>query len=83
MFTMLMPYYCVCVCVFISLQDMNDFSPVFSQSVYRGMVAPNAVKGTIVTTVTANDSDPAVSISSCCYSIKLFFAVCSPNCVWE
>lgn len=49
---------------FVSLQDMNDFSPVFSQSVYRGMVAPNAVKGTIVTTVTANDSDPVVSIST-------------------
>lgn len=43
------------------LQDMNDFSPVFGQSLYRGMVAPNAVKGTIVTTVTANDSDPVVS----------------------
>lgn len=39
---------------------MNDFSPVFGQSLYRGMVAPNAVKGTIVTTVTANDSDPTV-----------------------
>uniref|UniRef100_A0A1A8G0A5 Protocadherin 15b n=2 Tax=Nothobranchius korthausae TaxID=1143690 RepID=A0A1A8G0A5_9TELE len=38
---------------------MNDFAPAFSQSVYRGMVAPNAVKGTIVTTVMANDSDPA------------------------
>lgn len=70
----------MCVCVFIALQDMNDFSPVFSQSVYRGMVAPNAIKGTIVTTVMANDSDPAVSISSCCYSIKMFFTVCSANC---
>lgn len=61
-----------CVGVFVFLQDMNDFSPVFSQSVYRGMVAPNAVKGTIVTTVTADDFDPAVSISGWCYSIKLF-----------
>lgn len=42
---------------------MNDFSPVFGQSLYRGMVAPNAVKGTIVTTVMANDSDPVVSFS--------------------
>lgn len=42
---------------------MNDFSPVFGQSLYRGMVAPNAVKGTIVTTVMANDSDPTVSFS--------------------
>ncbi|XP_029953285.1 protocadherin-15-like [Salarias fasciatus] len=45
--------------VTVRIMDMNDYSPVFSQSVYRGMVAPNAVKGTIVTTVTANDSDPA------------------------
>ncbi|CAK6979421.1 LOW QUALITY PROTEIN: protocadherin-15-like, partial [Scomber scombrus] len=44
--------------VTVRIMDMNDFSPVFSQSVYRGMVAPNAVKGTIVTTVKANDSDP-------------------------
>lgn len=70
-------------CVFISLQDMNDFSPVFSQSVYRGMVAPNAVKGTIVTTVTAKDSDPVVSVSSCCYSIKWVFTLGLSNCVWE
>uniref|UniRef100_UPI003AAE6E9B protocadherin-15-like n=1 Tax=Centroberyx gerrardi TaxID=166262 RepID=UPI003AAE6E9B len=44
--------------VTVKIMDMNDFSPVFSQSVYRGMVAPNAVKGTRVTTVMANDSDP-------------------------
>ncbi|KAJ3608412.1 hypothetical protein NHX12_025459, partial [Muraenolepis orangiensis] len=42
-----------------TVTDMNDFPPVFSRSVYRGMVAPNAVKGTIVATVTANDSDPS------------------------
>uniref|UniRef100_A0A3B4VLE1 Protocadherin-15 n=1 Tax=Seriola dumerili TaxID=41447 RepID=A0A3B4VLE1_SERDU len=46
------------VTVRIMVSDMNDFSPVFSQSVYRGMVAPNAIKGTIVTTVMADDSDP-------------------------
>ncbi|KAM7370799.1 hypothetical protein PAMP_010319 [Pampus punctatissimus] len=45
--------------VTVRIMDMNDFCPVFSQEVYRGMVAPNAVKGTIVTTVEANDSDPA------------------------
>ncbi|XP_047465769.1 protocadherin-15-like isoform X3 [Mugil cephalus] len=45
--------------VTVRIMDMNDFSPVFSQPAYRGMVAPNAVKGTIVTTVMANDSDPA------------------------
>ncbi|XP_038136514.1 protocadherin-15-like isoform X4 [Cyprinodon tularosa] len=45
--------------VTVRILDMNDFFPAFSQPVYRGMVAPNAVKGTIVTTVMANDSDPA------------------------
>ncbi|KAG7271050.1 hypothetical protein CRUP_005899 [Coryphaenoides rupestris] len=45
------------VVVVMVVLDMNDFTPVFSQAVYRGMVAPNAVKGTIVTTVMANDSD--------------------------
>lgn len=42
-------------------QDMNDFSPVFSQELYKGMVAPNAEKGTIITTVLAEDQDPPVS----------------------
>ncbi|TDG98030.1 hypothetical protein EPR50_G00213960 [Perca flavescens] len=45
--------------VTVIIMDMNDFSPIFRQSLYRGLVAPNAVKGTIVTTVMANDSDPA------------------------
>ncbi|XP_067344943.1 protocadherin-15-like [Channa argus] len=44
--------------VTVKIMDMNDFSPVFSQSSYQGMVAPNAAKGTIVATVMANDSDP-------------------------
>ncbi|XP_028331768.1 protocadherin-15-like isoform X2 [Gouania willdenowi] len=44
--------------VTVRILDMNDFSPVFSQSLYQGMVAPTAVKGTIVTTVKANDFDP-------------------------
>uniref|UniRef100_A0A8C4H927 Cadherin domain-containing protein n=1 Tax=Dicentrarchus labrax TaxID=13489 RepID=A0A8C4H927_DICLA len=59
--------------VTVRITDMNDFSPVFSQSVYRGMVAPNAVKGTIVTTVMANDSDPAViNLEAYPYSAKIF-----------
>lgn len=40
---------------------MNDFSPVFSQDLYKGMVAPNAEKGTVITTVLAEDKDPPVS----------------------
>ncbi|XP_041830365.1 protocadherin-15-like isoform X2 [Melanotaenia boesemani] len=50
--------------VTVRIMDMNDFSPAFSRPVYRGMVAPNAVKGTIVTTVMANDSDPVGSPAS-------------------
>ncbi|CAB1338097.1 unnamed protein product, partial [Coregonus sp. 'balchen'] len=44
--------------VTVKITDMNDYSPVFSQALYRGMVAPNAVKGTVVTTVQAEDLDP-------------------------
>jgi len=40
---------------------MNDYSPVFSKTLYRGMVAPDAVKGTVITTVSAEDQDPLVS----------------------
>lgn len=40
---------------------MNDFSPVFSQDLYKGMVAPNAEKGTVITMVLAEDQDPQVS----------------------
>ncbi|KTG34674.1 hypothetical protein cypCar_00009536 [Cyprinus carpio] len=43
---------------------MNDFPPVFSQTLYRGMVAPNAIKGTIVTTVHAEDLDPLGTAAS-------------------
>lgn len=40
---------------------MNDFSPIFKQDLYKGMVAPNAEKGTVITTVYAEDQDPPVS----------------------
>uniref|UniRef100_A0A665X978 Protocadherin-15 n=1 Tax=Echeneis naucrates TaxID=173247 RepID=A0A665X978_ECHNA len=46
------------VMVRITVRDMNDFSPIFSQDLYRGMVAPNAEKGTVITTVFAEDQDP-------------------------
>uniref|UniRef100_A0A8C7YTH6 Protocadherin-15 n=1 Tax=Oryzias sinensis TaxID=183150 RepID=A0A8C7YTH6_9TELE len=44
--------------VTIQIKDMNDFSPIFSQDLYKGMVAPNAEKGTVITTVFAEDQDP-------------------------
>ncbi|XP_035257062.1 protocadherin-15-like isoform X2 [Anguilla anguilla] len=50
--------------VTVKITDMNDFSPVFSQPLYRGMVAPNAEKGTIITTVFAEDQDPPGTAAS-------------------
>uniref|UniRef100_A0A8C2H9B2 Protocadherin-15 n=1 Tax=Cyprinus carpio TaxID=7962 RepID=A0A8C2H9B2_CYPCA len=50
--------------VTVTVLDMNDFPPVFSQTLYRGMVAPNAIKGTIVTTVHAEDLDPLGTAAS-------------------
>ncbi|KAK9400650.1 protocadherin-15 [Crotalus adamanteus] len=44
--------------VTVRIQDMNDYSPVFSKTLYKGMVAPDAVKGTVITTVEAEDQDP-------------------------
>ncbi|KAG7462930.1 hypothetical protein MATL_G00189940 [Megalops atlanticus] len=44
--------------VTVKITDMNDYSPVFSQALYRGMVAPNAEKGSLITTVFAEDRDP-------------------------
>ncbi|XP_009950970.1 PREDICTED: protocadherin-15, partial [Leptosomus discolor] len=44
--------------VTVKVKDMNDYSPVFSKKLYRGMVAPDAVKGTVITTVSAEDQDP-------------------------
>ncbi|XP_008277761.1 protocadherin-15 [Stegastes partitus] len=44
--------------VTVRITDMNDFSPIFSQDLYKGMVAPNAEKGTVITTVFAEDRDP-------------------------
>ncbi|XP_076856743.1 protocadherin-15b isoform X2 [Brachyhypopomus gauderio] len=56
--------------VTVSIMDMNDFSPVFSQTMYAGMVAPNAVKGTVVTTVQAEDWDtPGTAASRMHYRV--------------
>ncbi|XP_058044814.1 protocadherin-15 [Ahaetulla prasina] len=44
--------------VTVRIKDMNDYSPVFSKTLYRGMVAPDAIKGTVITTVEAEDQDP-------------------------
>ncbi|XP_037829568.1 protocadherin-15 isoform X3 [Kryptolebias marmoratus] len=44
--------------VTIRITDMNDFAPIFIQDLYKGLVAPNAEKGTVITTVLAEDQDP-------------------------
>ncbi|XP_039627581.1 protocadherin-15b isoform X1 [Polypterus senegalus] len=50
--------------VTVKIMDMNDYAPVFAKPLYRGLVAPNAVKGTIITTVTAEDLDPPGTAAS-------------------
>ncbi|KAM4702797.1 protocadherin-15 [Rhinophrynus dorsalis] len=44
--------------VTVRVKDMNDYSPVFNRALYWGMVAPDAIKGTVIATVTAEDLDP-------------------------
>ncbi|XP_041426132.1 protocadherin-15-like [Xenopus laevis] len=50
--------------VTVQVKDMNDYSPVFTKVLYWGMVAPDALKGTLVTTVAAEDKDPPGSPAS-------------------
>ncbi|KAF7247512.1 Protocadherin-15 [Varanus komodoensis] len=52
---------------FDRISDMNDYSPIFSKPFYRGMVAPDAIKGTVITTVEAEDQDPPGFISTSIY----------------
>lgn len=47
----------------LPFQDMNDYSPIFRRDLYKGLVAPNAEKGTVIITVFADDQDPPVSAS--------------------
>ncbi|XP_053477178.1 protocadherin-15a [Ictalurus furcatus] len=44
--------------VTVRITDVNDYTPVFVRPLYKGMVAPNAEKGTLITTVFATDQDP-------------------------
>ncbi|XP_058242226.1 protocadherin-15a [Hemibagrus wyckioides] len=44
--------------VTVRITDVNDYTPVFARPLYKGMVAPNAEKGTLITTVLATDQDP-------------------------
>uniref|UniRef100_A0A8C6VWT8 Protocadherin-15 n=1 Tax=Nothobranchius furzeri TaxID=105023 RepID=A0A8C6VWT8_NOTFU len=46
------------ITVRITVRDVNDFAPVFRRDLYKGLVAPNAEKGTVITSVFADDQDP-------------------------
>ncbi|XP_048838480.1 protocadherin gamma-A11-like isoform X11 [Brienomyrus brachyistius] len=45
----------------VKVLDVNDNAPVFTKKLYRATVLENASKGTLVTTVTATDSDKGVN----------------------
>ncbi|KAM9849704.1 LOW QUALITY PROTEIN: uncharacterized protein ACBR49_006990 [Aulostomus maculatus] len=47
--------------IHITVLDVNDNAPVFTQPVYKGTVDENASKGTIVTTVRASDADDGLN----------------------
>ncbi|TRY86223.1 hypothetical protein DNTS_035621 [Danionella cerebrum] len=53
--------------------DVNDNPPVFSQSSYRTSVPENAVKGSIVTKVSASDADESS------HSIQYYFEHATPT----
>ncbi|XP_070693398.1 protocadherin beta-16-like [Pempheris klunzingeri] len=43
--------------ILITVLDVNDNAPVFTQPIYKGTIPEDAAKGTIVTTVSASDAD--------------------------
>ncbi|XP_023251875.1 protocadherin gamma-A5-like [Seriola lalandi dorsalis] len=54
--------------IVITVLDVNDNTPVFTQSTYKTTVTENSPKGTVVATVTASDADQG-SNSKITYSI--------------
>ncbi|XP_034037009.1 protocadherin beta-16-like [Thalassophryne amazonica] len=55
--------------IIITVLDVNDNAPVFTQHTYKATVTENSPTGTIVATVTASDADQG-SNSKIMYSIK-------------
>ncbi|XP_029703052.1 protocadherin beta-16-like [Takifugu rubripes] len=47
--------------IFITVLDVNDNAPVFTQSTYTATVFENAVRGTTVTSVAASDADTGLN----------------------
>uniref|UniRef100_A0AAQ5ZCD4 Cadherin domain-containing protein n=1 Tax=Amphiprion ocellaris TaxID=80972 RepID=A0AAQ5ZCD4_AMPOC len=54
--------------IVITVLDVNDNAPVFTQQTYKATVTENSPKGTVVATVTASDADQG-SNSKITYSI--------------
>uniref|UniRef100_A0A3Q2W4S6 Cadherin domain-containing protein n=1 Tax=Haplochromis burtoni TaxID=8153 RepID=A0A3Q2W4S6_HAPBU len=54
--------------ILITVLDVNDNAPVFTQKTYKATVTENSPKGTVVATVTASDADQG-SNSKITYSI--------------
>ncbi|XP_038629350.1 protocadherin-15b isoform X4 [Scyliorhinus canicula] len=50
--------------VIVQIKDMNDYSPEFSKPSYKGLVAPDALKGSLITVVSADDMDPVETPAS-------------------
>ncbi|KAI7801518.1 putative protocadherin beta-16-like [Triplophysa rosa] len=47
--------------IHITVLDVNDNAPIFTQSVYKATVTENAPKDTIVSTVSATDADEGIN----------------------
>nr|XP_043895532.1 protocadherin gamma-A11-like isoform X2 [Solea senegalensis] len=43
--------------IHITVLDVNDNAPVFTQTVYKASVEENSIKGTVITKVSASDAD--------------------------
>ncbi|XP_076020931.1 protocadherin gamma-A2-like [Genypterus blacodes] len=67
--------------ILITVLDVNDNAPVFTQPVYKATVTENSPRGTIVTTVTASDADHGVnskltySITDSLYNVRKLFQI--------
>ncbi|XP_030595500.1 protocadherin beta-16-like [Archocentrus centrarchus] len=55
--------------IHVTVLDVNDNAPVFTKTVYKASIPENAVKGTIITKVSASDADKG-SNSNIMYSIS-------------
>ncbi|XP_029703606.1 protocadherin beta-16-like [Takifugu rubripes] len=43
--------------IYVAVLDVNDNAPVFTKPVYKANIAENAVRGTLITKVSASDAD--------------------------